>query len=209
MNTSKNIAGIDISKDTFDCTFLVNNESHHNTFSQTISGYENFLSIYQMFNIDVVGFESTGRYHKTFEKYLRDNGVNPIILDPKSVSHFIKSTTTKGKTDKTDSYGIAVYLSKNPELFSLDYPIRDYFKPITSTLIQYEKQLIQLGNLHKSFKDSHDDLALKQSLENTILMFQKQRDDLRDHAIKKLYEIIPESKLIESEINGVGKVVLE
>lgn len=203
-----NIVGIDISKDTFDCTFLVNNVVHYNTFSQTQSGYENFLSTFQMFDIDVVGFESTGRYHKTFEKYLRGNGVNPLILDPRSVSHFIKSTQIKGKTDKGDSYGIALYISKNSDLVSLDYPTRDKFKPLIATLAQYEKQLIQFGNLLKSFDGISDDLALKLSVETCILQFEKQRDELRVHAIKELYRTIPEAELIEKEIKGVGKIVL-
>lgn len=109
IGTPKNLVGIDISKDTIDCCFLVENKPHYNKFPQNEDGYFSFLSIYEMLNCDVVGFESTGVYHKAFEKYLIGNGLKPLVLSPRSVHHYLKSLKRiKGKTDKSDSFGIAV-----------------------------------------------------------------------------------------------------
>lgn len=204
-----NYVGIDISNKTFDCCFIVDNKPHYNMFSQDTNGYDSFLSIFKMLNIDIVGFESTGVYHKAFQKYLIDNGVIPVILSPRSVSLFIKSTTNnKGKTDKTDSYFIALYIMKNPDLIAFSFPIRDEFKPLITTLIQYEKQIRQLKNLHHSIIKSSDDFVLHTSIDSMIKNAIVFRDELKIHSILKLYSTIPEAKLIKSEIIGVGDMVL-
>ncbi|MCK9355485.1 MAG: transposase [Gallionella sp.] len=204
-----NIVGIDISNETFDCCFIVDNKPHYNTFSQDTNGYFSFLSTFKMLNIDTVGFESTGVYHKAFQKYLIDNGVTPIVLSPRSVSLFIKSTTNnKGKTDKTDSYFIALYIMKNSDLVALYFPIRDEFKPLTTTLIQYEKQIRQLKNLYHSISKVGDDFVLLASVDSMIKNAIVFRDELKIHAVSKLYSSIPEALLIKSEIKGVGDMVL-
>lgn len=85
------ICGIDISKLTFDCCFLVDNNKYYNTFTNDIEGFNLFLNTFNMFNIDKVGFEATGTYHKNLEKFLIMANVKPFLLSPKRVHSFAKS----------------------------------------------------------------------------------------------------------------------
>jgi len=201
--------GIDISANTFDVCIISDKDLYYNSFPQSENGYFNFLSVFQMLKIDVVGFESTGVYHKAFEKYLRDNGVEPFILSPRSVSLFIKSASkNKGKTDKTDAYFIALYLSKTDNLVSYNFPIRDKFKPFTTSLMMYDKQIRQMKNLLHSLEVGGSDSFLFESISNMISSLSDQQNDLKRYAMAELYLTIPDALKIKAEIKGVGDGVL-
>lgn len=204
-----NIVGIDISKDTFDVCILIDDKPHYNKFDQTSEGYNSFLNIYQMLNGGTIGFESTGVYHKEFEKYLISKGVTPFVLSPRSIYHYLKSTKkTKGKTDKSDSYGIALYLSKNDDCIAFDKPIHEHLKPFTTSLELYEKQIRQSKNLLHSLKIRKADLFLIGEVEAMIKNLVIMQDKLESYAISELYAVIPEGKLIRDEIKGVGDGLL-
>lgn len=205
IGTQSNFVGVDISKDTLDVCFLINDIPHYNKFNQTPEGYESFLSIFHMLKCDIVGFESTGVYHKNFEKYLIGNGITPFVLLPRSVYHFLKSAKKiKGKTDKSDSFGIALYLSKNDDYFFLEFPIKDYFKPFVTSLVLFDKQIRQSKNLLHSLKIRGGDDFLIVELKKMIFSLSTMQSDLKDHAVKELYLSVPEAKLIRDEIKGIG-----
>jgi hypothetical protein len=205
IGTQSNFVGVDISKDTIDVCYLINATPHYNKFSQTLEGYESFLSIFHMLKCDIVGFESTGVYHKSFEKYLIGNGITPFILPPRSVYHFLKSARkVKGKTDKSDSFGIALYLSKNDDYFFLEFPIKERFKPFVTSLVLYDKQIRQSKNLLHSLKVRGGDDFLIVEIKKMIVSLSKMQSELKDHTIIELYSSIPEAKLIRDEIKGIG-----
>lgn len=207
--SSDNIAGIDISKDTFDACFLVNGKPHYNKFDQTEEGFSQFLSIFSMFKCTSVGFESTGVYHKRLEKYLNERGISPLILPPRRVSLFLKSQKRiVGKTDKSDSYGICLYMLKTDDITVINTPVRDKFKPYLSALALYEKQLRQSRNFLHSLGQFDAPEYLCLNTQTMIDSLQMQRDKVREHAIDELYELIPSAKLIKNEIKGVGDVLL-
>ncbi|MCK9373471.1 MAG: transposase [Sulfuricurvum sp.] len=209
LDKSFNFTGIDISKDTFDVCFLIENKPHYNKYDQTLNGYESFLSVYKMLNGGQIGFESTGVYHKDLEKFLVAEGLEPFVLSPRSVFHFSKSSKkTKGKTDKSDSYSIALYLSKNEDNERYEKPTLDRFKPYTTSLELYEKQIRQTKNLLHSLKVRKADDFLILELEQMILKLSDMQDILEKYAVKELYTAIPEAKLIKDEIKGVGDGLL-
>lgn len=209
IGTLSKIVGIDISKDTIDVCFLISNKPHYNKFNQTLEGYDNFLSIYQMLECEILGFESTGVYHKEFEKYLISKGLEPLVLPPRSVHHYLKSIKKiKGKTDKSDSYGIALYLSKNDDRFFMTYPIKDRLKPFTTSLSLYEKQVRQSKNLLHSLKKRGSDEFLLDAVKNMIEVLDFQKSQLHKYAVAEMHICIPCSKDIEAEIKGVGAGVL-
>lgn len=204
-----NYAGIDISKDTFDVCFYLDDNQHYNVFDQTEKGFYSFLSVFNMFKIDIVGFESTGVYHKAFEKYLRDNGVNPIILSPRKVSLFVKSSPIVGKTDKSDAFGIALYLSKHHGLSSLVHPIREEFRPILSSIQSLEKQSRQLKNLLHAYEtEGFNDKYIIKHIKKSAAVLDDAHINVKNHALKHLHKRIPEAQTIKNEIKGVGDGIL-
>jgi transposase len=209
VGTLSNFVGVDISNDTIDVCFLINNQPHYNKFDQSIQGYDAFLSIFKMLNCLIIGFESTGVYHKGFEKYLIENGIEPFVLSPRRVHHFLKSSKRiKGKTDKSDSYGIALYLSKNDDIIFMTHPTREHFKPFMTSLALYDKQVRQTKNLLHSLKKRKGDEYLIDSVQNMIDVLDHQKGVLQKYAVDEMHILIPCSKIIESEIKGVGTGVL-
>ena len=201
---TNNILGIDVSKDTIDCCLLIQNEPYYHKYKNNQDGFFELLSLYHNFKVACIGFEATGNYHKKLEKYLFDNGVSPYILNPLKVNNFTKSLNIHGKTDKSDSYAIALFLLKNDLKEYLSFPTREYFKPIITSLTLIEKQIRQNKNLVHSidlYPESSDLLNEVKDISKYLTMT---KDRLEKKSIKLLYEKCPEAKEIKNEIAGVG-----
>lgn len=209
LGISKKPCGIDISSDTFSACFLIDNKPFYNDFHQTLEGFNSFLNTFKMFGCDCVGFESTGVYHKKLQKFLIENEIAPVVLSPRRVHFFLKSQKRiVGKTDKSDSYGIALYLIKNDDYESLSYPIREKMRPFVSSINLYEKQIRQTRNLLHSYKKMEVDEYLIIATENLIDAMEHQRNEVKKYSFEELYNLVPEAKKIKSEIVGVGDVLL-
>lgn len=209
LGTLLNPCGIDISSDTFSACFLIDNKPFYSDFPQTLDGFNSFLNTFKMFGCDGVGFESTGVYHKQFQKFLIENEISPFILSPRRVHFYLKSQKRiLGKTDKSDSYGIALYMTKNDDYLNLSYPIRDLMRPFVSSINLYEKQIRQSKNLLHSYKKMGVDEYLLVATESLISALEFQKDEIKKYSIKELYRLIPEGLKIKEEIKGVGDVLL-
>ncbi len=205
---TSNIIGIDISKDTIDCCLLIHNEPYYHKFNNSENDFAKLLKIYQSFKVDMIGFEATGNYHKKLEKYLFDNGISPYILNPKRVHSFAKSLPIHGKTDKTDSYIIALFLQKNDLRDYLSFPTREYFKPIITSLVLLEKQIRQNKNLIHSIDLYPETSELLDDVRDVSNYLSITKNRLEKRAIRLLYEKCPEAKEIKNEIAGVGDKLL-
>lgn len=202
------IAGIDISKKTFDVCFLLDDKPNYSVYNQSDDGYNEFLKVCNTFGIEKIGFEATGTYSKKLENFLVENGITPYVLTPLHVSHFIKSTKIKGKTDKSDSYGIARFLAKQDDLIALSYPVRDLFKPLTSSILQLDKQVTQLKNLKHSLVSRDDKLTIISDIDNAIKSLADTKKNIYESSVELLKKECPESVQIVREIKGVGFGVL-
>ena len=202
------VCGIDVSKNTLDVCILKEGVSTYNIFQNDEDGFFSIVQFLHLNNINIVGFESTGVYHKKLHLYLSDNGFEPFIINPLSISHFRKSLKIHGKTDKTDSYAIAYYLLKGDDLNSLMYPVRDYFKPFTTSIIQLDKQGRQLKNLIHSLEYGNDTVSLVDELNKTVVSIADTRKFLFNHTVDLLKAKCPEFDLIKDDIKGVGDTLL-
>ena len=199
-----NIIGIDVSKDTIDCCLLIQNEPYYHKFKNNEDGFLELLSLYHNFKVKFLGFESTGNYHKKLEKYLYDNGVSPYILNPLKVHNFTKSLNIHGKTDKSDSYAIALFILKNDLRDYLSFPTREYFKPIITSITLLEKQIRQNKNLIHSIDLYPETSELLKEVKDISDYLTITKNRLEKKAIKLLYDKCPEAKDIKNEIAGVG-----
>lgn len=112
--------GIDVAKSKHDCCILgtggeILKDSF--TFANNRIGFEELFTAIQSAiqgNQDSevrVGLEATGHYSTNLVAFIRDSGIEPIILNPLSVNLFRKSQTLrKTKTDKVDARYIAAML---------------------------------------------------------------------------------------------------
>lgn len=203
-----NLLGIDVSKDTFDCCILIQNEPYYHKFNNDIEGFNSLLLLYHNFKVVSLGFESTGNYHKKLEKFLYDNGVKPYILKPLSVANFRKSLNIHGKTDKTDSYSIARYLRDGDLSEYLSYPTRELFKPILSSLHLIDKQLRQTQNSIHAIELYPETSLILDDLRDIVKYLTVTRNRIEKNAISLLYVTCPEAKKIKKDIAGVGDKLL-
>lgn len=101
-----------------------------------------------------------------------------------------------------------MYLLKNDDLQDLNYPIRDLFKPFTTSIIQLDKQIRQLKNLIYSIKSRDDSLVLTTEIQKSIDSLESTRLFLFNHTVELLRSECPEYDLIKSDIKGVGDTLL-
>ncbi|MDP3466014.1 MAG: transposase [Sulfuricurvum sp.] len=200
--------GIDVSKNTLDVCLLINGIPIYSIYPNDDFGFSGIVQLLHSNKISLTGFESTGVYHKKLQSYLVGNGYEPFIIAPLSISYFRKSLKIQGKTDKTDSYAIAYYLLKGDNLNSLVYPIRDYFKPFTTSIVQLDKQSRQLSNLIHSLEYGKDTDSLILELTKAIAVIKDTRKVLFDHSVNLLREKCPEFDLVKNDIKGVGDTLM-
>lgn len=108
MNKSKEIYGIDISKNVFD---VYSNLKGHQQFTNDVKGFKSFTKA--LIKNSHVVMEATGYYHYRLAQYLFHKGFNVSVVNPLSVKRFIQMKLTKIKTDKSDAKLICEYGYKN------------------------------------------------------------------------------------------------
>ena len=189
-NILGNAIGIDVSKDTIDICLLIQDEPYYHKFKNNEIGFEDLLTIYHNFHVKSLAFESTGNYHKKLERYLVDNGVKPYILNPLTISNFTKSLKIHGKTDKTDSYAIALFLKKGDLTEYLSFPIRDIFKPIVSSIGNLDKQITQTKNLIHSIELCPNTSCVVEDLSLLLKNLESTKIKIKKDGIALLYNYL-------------------
>jgi len=108
MIKSKQIYGVDISKDVFD---VVNSDGKYFQFSNNSKGFKDLLKVLSLEALVVM--EATGYYHYRLAQFLYEQGVLVSVVNPLSVKRFIQMKLSKVKTDKSDAKAICEYATIN------------------------------------------------------------------------------------------------
>ena len=133
MNKSKEIFGIDISKDVFD---VYSNQTGYQSFINDAQGFKSFI---KKLNKDVlVVMEATGYYHYRFAQFLHKNNVQVSVVNPLSVKRFIQMKLAKVKTDKSDAKAICEYGQINQV-------------PLYNALTEVQAECLQLFRLLETY----------------------------------------------------------
>ncbi len=172
------IIGIDISKQTFDCAFSLDEKIwHHQVFDNKPKGFEEFMKV--LGNHKVSSFhavmEATGRYGEDLAEFLFAKGHTVSILNPAQIRYYGKSCLIRSKTDKGDAKLIADFASKqevNP------------WKPLSDE----QKKLRALERCLESFKQDKTQVTnrLEQEKDKAVRTLLEQRRDFIDQQIKSL-----------------------
>jgi transposase len=108
MDKSKEIFGIDISKDVFD---VYHSKLGHQSYANDKQGFSSFLKMISKDSLVVM--EATGYYHYRFAQFLDNHKVQVSVVNPLSVKRFIQMKLAKVKTDKSDARAICEYAQMN------------------------------------------------------------------------------------------------
>ena len=111
----KKVVGIDVSKDTFDVSYELDNQKTHQVFSNDAKGFLGLLSITSTDYVYVM--EATGPYYYALASYLYKAGCQVSVINPLVAKRFCQALIQRAKTDKTD----AAALRKYGETFDLSF----------------------------------------------------------------------------------------
>lgn len=125
--------GIDVSKDTLVATLVdptTREARWTKSFPNTLAGVSRLLA--QTPESSTWVLEPTGRYSLLAVRQAQAAGRTVWVADPKEARHYLKSRHARAKTDRLDSFGLA--------LFALDRPLRPY--PLKTAPLEKVDQLL-------------------------------------------------------------------
>lgn len=101
------IIGIDISKQTFDVSFKLEDGFYHGEFTNDNKGFKSFIKLISP--DDWVVMEASGVYHLSLASYLFSHGIKVCVENPLVIKRYSQSRLYRAKTDKKDAQTIAEY----------------------------------------------------------------------------------------------------
>lgn len=200
--------GVDVAKSKLDlCVFDGKKTDYLTIFNNedSIKGFINYLQNNYSKTVFYFGYEATSNYMNTLKKVISDFGYKQILINPFTMSHYLKHLDSRQKNDKKDSFGIAKYIhSLSDEDFKTSFNQDSLlFKKYNTTRKLLEKIATQLKNLMSSQKD-----ISSPALDDLIITLQKQiktiRKQLEKISADLMYQLYPQTKTIINEIKGVG-----
>lgn len=103
--------GIDVSKSTFDCDWLLEGKAIHEAFDYSEEGIKRLLSLIPIDAHCVM--EATGVYHTRLALKLHESGRQVSVVNPLVIKRFIQMHLSRVKSDKADAKKIREYGEQN------------------------------------------------------------------------------------------------
>ena len=143
------ILGIDISKATFDCVLLVDEQSAYQEFENNSTGFEQLRLwlLEQGITTARAAIEATGRYGDALALDLHCAGFTVSLINPRYIKAFGQSLGKYHKTDKQDAQLIALYCQMHrPEPWTPNSPLLEQLKQETRHLQNLKTSRQQAAN---------------------------------------------------------------
>ena len=156
------------------------------------------------------GYEATNSYMRILQKILEENKFKHLMINPHTLHHYFKYIGLKEKTDKSDSYGIALFISEKDDRDfeeDINYELKSKYQDYVTTIELLTKIRTQLKNL-KNSKGNLFNEELEREIEDIEEKIKDIRDKIQKKAIKEIKKDIPEFKRIKEEIKGIGEYTL-
>lgn len=107
MAYSRDVVGIDVSKDRLDIFVLTQQESR--SVPNTADGHAALVSSLKAFGVCLAVMEASGGYERDVGRALGEAGFEVRIVDPKRVRHFARAAGRLAKNDRIDARMIAEF----------------------------------------------------------------------------------------------------
>ncbi len=145
MNTADVFIGMDVSKDTLDVAVRPTGEEM--SFANTEDGVGMMRDFIQSFSPRLIVMEATGGWETAAASVLASQGLPVVIVNPRHVRNFAKSTGLLAKTDKLDARIIARFAeSVKPEV----RPLKDEEGQRLEAFLARRRQLLQMSTAEKN-----------------------------------------------------------
>jgi transposase len=201
MIKSKQIYGVDISKDVFD---VVDSNGKHFQFPNNSKGFKDLFKAIS--SEALVVMEATGYYHYSLAQFLYEQGVMVSVVNPLSVKRFIQMKLSKVKTDKADAKAICEYATINEvPLYTARNKHQAECLQILSMLDIYIKQSTALKNkMHGEKTLGKPSKAVFHSLNRTLKAVQGEMKVLEDRLMDLVKEEQQKQLTLLKSIPGMG-----
>ena len=198
--------GIDIRKQVFDVSFLLNDTWKHAVLENGKLGFKKLLKL--IGEEDVVVMEASGTYYLPLAEFLFNAEIKVVVENPLVIKRYSQSKLKRAKTDKADSKVIAEYAQKNLEDLKYWNPDSAEIKKIRQyyTRVQLlQKQVRQSKNQIEAFKSSgFMDKILERELNISIKHLELSIEKLELLIITLAKENYGESLKYLMSIPGIG-----
>lgn len=205
--------GIDIAKEKFDVSFMLDNkncisyqtfENKKDGFRQLLKDTKKFQKQYTTNNVHIC-MEATGIYHCGLCEYLLEySDLVVSVVNPFQTKSFSKSLLIRTKNDKVDSLMLAQYtIEHNPKPVS---KLPENLKKLR-TLVRYENSLVKSLNQEAGKLEGNNDEYITKLINKNIRYFETQRKEV----IAKIQKLIKEDDFLNTQINllitvdGIGE----
>jgi len=219
----KYVAGIDISKDTFEARFgsidIEQNTkiSNSKNFNNSEEGFKALLkwvkeSIKDKAPVWFV-MEATGVYFENLAFYLSEKDENVNVILPTKVKHYKQSTEVKTKNDRIDANTLTrLGLERQLDEWNVPSEFMRTIKELCREHISLKEIGTQIKNQIHAKKSSHNpNKKVLKRLGLHLALIEKQEKEIESE-LKKILNTQPEIKqkieLIEQSLKGVGFMTL-
>jgi transposase len=204
MDNNPLVAGIDVSKDTFNVHF----GNADLKFSNSPKGFRQFLK--SVPSGSVLAMEATGNYHYRLAAFMHGKGYKIMVLNPYKVKHWIISNSDKANDDKRAAMNITDYainrMSKNVPFWSPMSPELLRARAIVSFLSRFTKIDVSCSNMNHAMSltlDKKSDLLSLMPGMKTIC--KEQSAKLKKELCELVKKIYPVQYRLLLTIPGIGK----
>ena len=203
MSTPTHFCGIDVSKDRLDVALSPSAESW--SVSNDPSGLKELVSRLREHGPALTVLEATGGYEKAAAAALAHAGLPLVIVNPRQVRDFARSTGQLAKTDRIDAQVLALFAERvRPEPKALP----DEDAQLLDALLTRRRQLIEMITAEKN-RRGFAPASLKKSITKHITWLERQLSGV-DGDIERMIEKSPlwraKEDLLRS-VPGVGPVL--
>lgn len=197
--------GIDISKQTFDCSItLENGEIAVRKLSNNKKGFEKLKSLLPKESYVVM--EASGPYYFKLATYLHSENINVSVVNPLVIRRFCQMRMIRTKTDRKDAAMIREYgLTEQPSLWQPDERNITKLKQLNAAIELLDKCITASGNQLEAFEAMPDtDPILIRKLRKLKEYNSKAKDKLEQEMYQVTSENYAASYKSLQTIPGIG-----
>ena len=199
------ITGIDISKQTFDCSITTEDgKMETKKMSNDLKGFEKLKSLLPE-DAHVV-MEASGPYYFRLATYLHAQQINVSVVNPLVIKRFCQMRMVRTKTDKKDAKMIREYgIAEHPPLWQPDEKNITKLKQLNAAIELVDKSITASSNQIEAFKEMPDtDPALLKQLKKMLNQNIKAKEKLEDEMQRVTIENYEASYHALQSIPGIG-----
>lgn len=199
------ITGIDISKQTFDCSITAEDgKITHLKAGNNPEGFENLRK--RLPEGAQVVMEASGPYYYRLAFYLFEKGIAVSVVNPLAIRRFCQMRMIRTKTDKKDAEMIRQYgVTEQPSLWQPDEKAISRLKQLNTVIELMDKNCTAYSNQLEALEQMPDaDKAVLRDLKGMIRQTEKMRDKLHQEMESTVLEHYNDTYHALQTIKGIG-----